>query len=264
MQNLKKLISSLCIIALFLGSPILMDHAKDVYLAEVVAKKANPVKYKGRVFGSSFQLRYAGHTVTVTNHHVCNVMRKIMLDKELSEVIKHAERLEKTKMSKSAIRKWYHEQALRLARKKYNIIGQNLSIGEYSRTILYESKSHDICFLTPTGGPSFSLASNVHRGEAVTIIGHPRGHEQSISDGRITGSELNPHPTMGIIVRSLKSTALSYPGNSGSPVVNRYGNVVGILYAGYPSDFTNVNFVVPLEYIKADFEQYLYERNTSK
>ena len=240
MQNLKKLISSLCIVALFLGSPILMDHVKDIYISEVVAKKANPVKYKGRVFGSSFQLKYKNTVLTVTNYHVCDVMRRIMFDRDVV----------------SGKEPKFKEE--------YDVVGQVLTIGEYKRTILYESKTHDICFLTPTGGSSFDLASRVDRGERVTIIGHPRGQAQSISDGRIVGEETNKHPSMGITVRSLKSTALSYPGNSGSPVVNRYGNVVGILYAGYPSDYTNVNYVVPLEFIKADFEQYLYERNTSK
>jgi S1-C subfamily serine protease len=126
------------------------------------------------------------------------------------------------------------------------------------RKILYVSEAHDICFLEPMGSKSFTLASNVHCGEQVTIIGHPRGIEQSLSDGRIVGERITSLPWLDKAgpIKVYLSTAISYPGNSGSPVVNRYGNVVGILFAGLSLDYLNVNLVVPVEYIVSELESF--------
>ena len=49
--------------------------------------------------------------------------------------------------------------------------------------------------------------------------------------------------------RSYSTTAVAYPGNSGSPVVNRYGNVIGVLFAG-SSQQERDNYVVPLAELK--------------
>lgn len=212
---------SLFLLTLIFSSPIVMDHARDIYLAEVVAKKAHPVKVQGRTIGSSWQVKYKGKRVTITNNHVCSVVKRFNKDKKVE--------------------------------------GKYLTIGSLKRKILLNSPSHDICILEPMGNKYFSLASDIHIGEKVTIIGHPRGMDQSLSDGRIIGvgyGEMPWLPKAGVI-SFLKSTALSYPGNSGSPVVNRYGNVVGILFAGYPTDYVNINMIVPLDAIQSVLESYV-------
>jgi S1-C subfamily serine protease len=50
-------------------------------------------------------------------------------------------------------------------------------------------------------------------------------------------------------------TAISYGGNSGSPVVNFWGNVVGVLFAGNSRAITE-SFTVPLKNIKEFIDQY--------
>ena len=61
-------------------------------------------------------------------------------------------------------------------------------------------------------------------------------------------------------VRYLRSTAITYPGNSGSPVINMFGNVVGILFAGSNLNYINVNCVVPLEYIENELMAYFSQK----
>ena len=262
LKSLKKLISAILVLGLIFSSPILMDHVRDVYLNEIASRKAHPVSYRGKVFGSSFQLRYKKHSLTVTNYHVCQVVEEIQRAIALEELDGYLTILFMRGIPPEYINKIYLKRKNEIMRKKYPIIGEYVTVGEFNRKILYTSKSHDICFLEPLGSLTFSLASFVHRGERITIIGHPRGESQSISDGRIVGeSWWKPKwlPFLNHKVRSLKTTAISYPGNSGSPIVNRYGNVVGILFSGRDLGYINVNGAVPLEYIRADFEQYLQE-----
>ena len=79
--------------------------------------------------------------------------------------------------------------------------------------------------------------------------------ERSQCKGRII--ELNPMQQLfyGIEFaclrpyRSYSTTAVSYPGNSGSPVVNKYGNVIGVLFAG-SNEQERDNYVVPLAELK--------------
>ena len=255
---MKKLISGVLLAALFLASPIVMDHARDIYLQEVVSPKAMPVSINGSIIASSFQLEWKGKRVTVTNNHVCSVIKRFEQRKAEQETAKRIKAIKSLKLPKDIEAILIAVAQKVLDSTEYTIVGKTLRIGNINRKILYNSPNHDICFLEPVGNKAFNLASSVHRGERITIIGHPRGVPQSMTDGRIVGEAYYTFPWIQQAgrVRYLRSTAITYPGNSGSPVVNRYGNVVGILFAGRSLNSLNVNCVVPLEYVESELMAY--------
>jgi len=71
-------------------------------------------------------------------------------------------------------------------------------------------------------------------GDQVIIVGSPYGLEGTVTTGIISRITYN----------RIQTDAAANPGNSGGPVVNREGLVVGILVAGAPE---SVNFAIPIQ-----------------
>ncbi len=81
-------------------------------------------------------------------------------------------------------------------------------------------------------------------GSKIYAIGNPRGFEGTISDGILSGKRENEG------IEFLQITAPISPGNSGGPVLNEKGKVIGV------STFTirnsqNLNFAMPIKYISS-------------
>lgn len=140
---------------------------------------------------------------------------------------------------------------------------------------------NDLCVMKahrPLGLP-LHIASSVRLGEEIYVMGHPLLEPTSVSPGEISGSifieiamgvNITPQDCSGptyrlidtrgsilellgadnICIRTVEanpSNASTQPGNSGSPVVNIYGSVVGVDFAGNNSGRA---YFVPLEDIK--------------
>jgi len=96
-------------------------------------------------------------------------------------------------------------------------------------------------------------------GEEVFIIGASFGKEQfpSVTKGIVSCVGFNI-PVFGDKML-LKVDAASCPGNSGSPVFNKDGKVVGILVGGY-NGADDMSICIPSNIIEAVIEKYKAEK----
>lgn len=136
------------------------------------------------------------------------------------------------------------------------------------RHIIEISKDTDLCLIEPVPGmPALKLASNWLVGESVFVLGHPELAPNTFVSGEIVAEReisivdfiINEeHPMeectgprkfvteIPVFIFMMKAcvskysaiatTVPTYPGNSGSALVNRWGQVVGVIFAsGGPS-----------------------------
>ena len=113
----------------------------------------------------------------------------------------------------------------------------------FNGTIIYEDSNLDLALLEIEGEnlPYLPLAEpkSWEVEEQIYVIGNPLFHNQIANEGDILeGSSMD-----GI----LKLSAPIYKGNSGSPVINESGEVVGVVYAVSTIDQTGI--AIPIEQV---------------
>lgn len=86
------------------------------------------------------------------------------------------------------------------------------------------------------------VSDDVVVGEAVIVIGNPIGLEHTLTDGLVSARRVYDGK------KYIQMSAPVSPGNSGGPVFNRYGDVVGVTVAGLQGE--NLNFAVPIDQLK--------------
>ena len=152
--------------------------------------------------------------------------------------------------------------------------------GNKYRLAIYERyQFHDLCLIQDVPSiPALKLAWNYYKHEQVYLVGHPRLANLTMESGSIVSkvnislvmpTPLNEDCFNGYKVRTpwdaqlakvgikacyrsfstIHANIVSYGGNSGSPVLDDLGNVIGVLFAGSPRAVT-ATFLVPLEHIK--------------
>ncbi len=102
-----------------------------------------------------------------------------------------------------------------------------------------DERQIDLCLLKLPVKPKswFKLANyKPAPGETIYVIGHPQGLDFSISNGIV--SALRESPTN---VQELQISAAISPGNSGGPIFNSHGTLVGVANKFY-KDGQNLNF----------------------
>lgn len=111
----------------------------------------------------------------------------------------------------------------------------------------------------------FGRSSDLRIGDEVTAIGCPATIELAgtTTSGRITGPERYlPMDSAGNIMRLLQTDASVNPGNSGGPLINAYGQVIGIVTAKLTAQtYEGIGFAISsdrLEHIVSDLLQYGY------
>lgn len=113
----------------------------------------------------------------------------------------------------------------------------------FNGTLMSEDSNLDLALVKIEGDnlPFLPLAEpkSWQASEQIYVIGNPLFHNQIASEGEILqGSSINS---------VLKISAPIYKGNSGSPVINKSGEVIGVVYAISTIDQTGI--AIPIEQV---------------
>ncbi len=130
---------------------------------------------------------------------------------------------------------------------------------ESAAEIVAQQPENDIVVLQPYELPDNLVPATLGSpgmlrvGDEAIVVGHPFGITNSLSAGVISGLHRNfKSPKTGATLRDLiQFDAAANPGNSGGPLLNRYGEVVGVVTALLnPTEqevFIGIGFAVPIE-----------------
>lgn len=148
--------------------------------------------------------------------------------------------------------------------------------------VVAQYEDNDLCIIEAPQKHkgAFKLAKFVRNTENIYVLGHPLLEPKTLTKGQLSGGMIvdvaqgyDPMPCEGktyhkeapsmfevegfmegvkyMCVRTTAAdivTANILPGNSGSPVLNAYGHVVGVVFAGSPG--SGRGFIVPLDDVK--------------
>ena len=121
----------------------------------------------------------------------------------------------------------------------------------YLTTVLAADEENDLAILQIDSGYTSSSYltfsdKEVNIGDSVYVSGYPQGIDLTISNGIVSN---NKHISSFSQGEYFLITAAATSGNSGGPVVNASGEVIGVLTAKY-FEAENLNFVRPINYLK--------------
>ena len=105
--------------------------------------------------------------------------------------------------------------------------------------------------LEPTAAPDVRIGQNVF------AIGYPLGIGKTISAGVISGKgRVLPRTTSSWLVPFLQTDAAVSPGNSGGPLVDDCGNLMGMITAGiFEYGAEDIGFAIPIEVLEPVVEE---------
>jgi S1-C subfamily serine protease len=158
--------------------------------------------------GTGFSLRAPSGTVyTVTNAHVCEV-----------------------------------------AENGFVAVHTNDGSSRFVLKIIEVSRTTDLCLIESVpGATGLEMATYIDPFAAVYAIGHPFLEPNTLSRGYVTGCrelQIQKNFFETVTVYGCLTSALIFPGNSGSAAVDESGHVVGVFFAG--DSRSNYGSFVPL------------------
>lgn len=137
----------------------------------------------------------------------------------------------------------------------------------YPATVVGVDKGHDLALLQITNAPNLqpatlSESNNLTVGQRVYAIGNPFGLSGTMTRGIISAIRSIRGPNNNPIEDAIQTDAAVNPGNSGGPLLNSRGEVIGIttLIANNGADQSSgIGFAIPVNTAKAviaDFAKY--------
>ena len=141
---------------------------------------------------------------------------------------------------------------------------------KYKATVVGDDPNHDLALLQIQGAPNLQPAtlaesSGLIVGQQVYAIGNPFGFSGTMTRGIISAIRSIEMPSGNKIEDAIQTDASVNPGNSGGPLLNSHGEVIGIttLIASNPNggadQSAGIGFAIPISTAKAvlsDFEHY--------
>ncbi len=142
-----------------------------------------------------------------------------------------------------------------IVRDNRQVIVQGEMVEKQLSRVLYVDQTYDLAFLELPGAdrlPAVTLGADreIHQGDAVIAVGHPFGLKYSATQGIIS----NTVQKSGNVNYYQHDAALN-PGNSGGPLINRDGAVVGVNTFIIQSG-NNIGFSLPVHYLHDTLEEY--------
>jgi S1-C subfamily serine protease len=141
---------------------------------------------------------------------------------------------------------------------------------QYKAAVLATDKAHDLALIQISNAPNLQPAiladsKNLMVGERVYAIGNPFGFQGTMTRGIISALRSVQLPSGVKIDNAIQTDASVNPGNSGGPLLNSHGEVIGIttMIAGNPNggaaQSAGIGFAIPISTAKAvidDFARY--------
>jgi putative serine protease PepD len=136
-----------------------------------------------------------------------------------------------------------------------------------SASVLGEDEASDVAVIrvNPAGLTLHPLALGSSKqlavGDPIAVLGDPLGFDRSLSTGVVSGLDRTIEAPDGFeIAHSIQTDAAMNPGNSGGPLLNTSGQVIGIAdqiatgtsESSGSDTSTGVGFAVPIDLIKAE------------
>jgi hypothetical protein len=124
----------------------------------------------------------------------------------------------------------------------------------YPATLKFKDKANDLAFVTINNKSDtylkFRIGRGVRIGESIVAIGYPLGMLLG-SNVKLTTGNISARTGLMNDTTKLQLTAPVQPGNSGGPLLDMYGDVVGVIYARLnDSSAQNVNLAIKSSIVK--------------
>lgn len=122
-------------------------------------------------------------------------------------------------------------------------------VGYDSRTDIAVLKMDDAKGLTPA---TFGDSSQLEVGQDIIVVGNPGGLDYQNTTTKGVISALDRKLSTSSLTKYIQTNAAINPGNSGGPLVNYYGQVVGITTSKIVSEtYEGMGFAIPSQTVKS-------------